>query len=348
MKKVLSFLVITSGLLVFVFYFGGYKYNWPSPQVPGFMEANISEARSKIQEMAPGVNFKYKVHEANKSYMLDRNGICTATESRPLDENGITMLKYRGAVYYHPVNTAQCGLIAYNIFISSGSYREEVIRNARKLIDMQDADGAFRYPFAWTYYLYGRDFPVGWTSAMAQAQAMSLFSRAYVITRDERYLFAGKKALDYLLTRTEDGGVMTTLKDLDPSLDDFIFFEEYVSFPANYTLNGYIYVLFGLHDWANLEVDDFFGAKKAKYFFKEGVITLKKILKYYDMGGATSYDLGYITFGKPSKVPANYHFLHVMQLNAIYEITGEAVFKETRDKWKSYIDIPYSFDVAAH
>lgn len=336
-RKYLSFFGVMILFVISFFVYEHTKNNWPEKKIPDFMRENIDIANEKIKEISEKVEFKYKEHQANGKYMLDSQGICQSTEARPLDEKGITMLKYRGGVYYHPVNTAQCGLSAYNVYLDSNEHADEVIKNADKLIEMQDKDGALRYPFAWTYYLYGKDFPVGWTSAMAQAQAMSLFSRAYLISENDKYLFAGKKALDYLLTTTDKGGVMTTLKDLDPTLDEYIFFEEYVSDPANYTLNGYIYVLFGLHDWANLEnIDDFYGSKKAEENFKKGIDTLKKILDYYDMETATAYDLGYMTFEKPSKVPPNYHFLHVMQLDALYQLTKEKLFKETRDKWLSY------------
>ncbi len=127
---------------------------------------------------------------------------------------------------------------------------------------------------------------------------------------------------------------MTTLADLDPNLSEFIFFEEYVSEPANYTLNGYISALLGLYDWAHLPREFDVGQGIAKNYFNEGIETLRKILPYYDMGGISTYDLGYITFdvNQPNISPI-YHGVHIYLLHAVHSITGDLIFKEYRDRW---------------
>lgn len=315
--------------------FNGHKDHWPKVDIPDFMSEPTNIGLAKLAKISP--EFEYATHDAAGAYISRGAGtICKPTERRPFDEDGITMLIYRDQAYYHPVNTAQCGLSAYAWHIAGNDGEASVRLHADKIISMQDEIGALRYPFAWNFYLSGEDFPVGWTSAMAQGQAMSLLARAYRLTSDEKYLEAGKKALDYLLTPVEQGGVMTTMAELDLSLDDFIFFEEYASTPASYTLNGYMFVLLGLYDWSQLDAVEGYGKSLAAEYFARGINTLKHILPYYDVGGITSYDLGYITFKKPSKVNAAYHMLHGMQLNVMYEITGEPKFKEYSERWIGY------------
>lgn len=266
---------------------------------------------------------------------------CKPTEDKPFDEHGVPMLIWKGQAQYHPVITAQCGLSAFTLtFLEAGDGREQIRLMADKLIDLQDDRGAFRYPFAWRHYLAGNDLQPGWPSAMAQGKAMSLLARAYMMFGDERYLAAGRKALGFMLLQTRYGGVMTTLADLHPSLSDFVFFEEYVSDPANYVLNGYIFALIGLYDWSQIPPEIDADQDRAKHYFDEGIKSLTHILPYYDLGNVSSYDLGYITFKKRSKVKPGYHMLHIMQLNVLYKITGEPVLKVYADRWWGYVQNP--------
>lgn len=317
------------------------KPNWPVVSIPKYMAAAKAKGLKMLAEMPIGPIFYYYNHDPHGAY-LERGKAkpCEPSETRPFDDAGVTMTFYRGEQHYHPVRTAQCGLYAYTWSLAGNDGEALVRLHADKLINMQDERGAFQYMYAWRFYLAGEDFPAGWASAMSQGQGLSLFARAYRMTGDEKYLRAGKKALAYMLTPVEQGGVMTTMAALDPSLDDFIFLEEYPSTPPNYTLNGYIFALIGLYDWSKVEAGDF-GQDRAADYFKDGVATLTNILPYYDMGGITSYDLGYLTFPKPSKVSAGYHVLHVQLLHTLFEITREPKLKEYEEKWMAYLP-PYS------
>lgn len=128
---------------------------------------------------------------------------------------------------------------------------------------------------------------------------------------------------------------MTTMADLDPSLDGYVFFEEYVSTPSNYVLNGYMFALFGLYDWSKVEAGDH-GQDRAADYFERGIETLTHVLPYYDIGGISSYDLGYITFKAKPKAKHGYHQLHTRQLHVLYNLTGEPKLREYELKWVAY------------
>ena len=164
--------------------------------------------------------------------------------------------------------------------------------------------------------------------------ALSVFSRAYHVTGDERFLQAGDRALDFLVTPVSEGGVMDALGDVDPSLAGDIMFEEYVAKPSGHTLNGFMGSLLGLYDWSQVKTSR---ANQARSYFDRGVESLKRILPYYDIGGFTAYDLGYITYGKKPYVNPSYHSVHVYVLHALASITGDAELYKYEKLWASYV-----------
>lgn len=299
------------------------KPNWPAVSIPKDMDAGRAKGVKALAAMPVGPTMQYYQHEADGLYL--HRGPFVPCKPGQDEMRGVP----------HPSRVAHCGLRAYGVMLQTKGTADEVRHYADRLISLQDETGAFRIGFAWEHYLNGTS-RAGWASALTQGRGMSLLARAYHATGDEKYLQAGEKALDFMLTPVDQGGVMTTMAAIDPSLKDFIFLEEYATTPASYTLNGYIFALIGLYDWSKVEAGDN-GQGRAGGYFKRGIATLTNILPYYDLGGVTSYDLGYLTFNKPSKVSAAYHILHVQQLHTLYKITREPKLKEFEDKWTAYL-----------
>lgn len=320
-------------------FFRSSKEVWPTfPVPPGTQERMEKRAEERLK--AP-VKFedRLKRHTAFGDYLNYGVSKCKENEKSRKDEAGVMRKDMGGEFHYHPVLAAQCGLMAYGGYLRNGVDEGETVLYADNLISLQTEDGAYRYPFAYNYYLTKKDLPAGWTSAMAQGQAMSLMARAFIKTGDRKYIDSGTRALDYLLTPVDQGGVMTTLSDLHPSLSRYVFFEEYVSEPANYTLNGYMFTLLGLYDWS--QIDPAVDAKQdiAAQYFAKGMETLVKILPYYDMGELTAYDLGYITFAPVvPNMPNRYHGVHIYLLHALHSVTQDARLKSFEAKWAGYLD----------
>jgi heparosan-N-sulfate-glucuronate 5-epimerase len=261
-----------------------------------------------------------------------------------VDDEGFPLVRYGDGYHYNPVTLAQQALAEYS---RKDGPSERFLRVADRLIAAQGGDGALRYDFPFLKYATGEMYQPGWVSGMAQGQALSVFARAYFLTGDDRYKIAGDAALTFMLRPFEEGGVLGNLEGLaklglvDKGSAEAPFIFEYPQTPAVYTLNGFMFSLQGLSDWADLT-----GSSIAKLAFEQNLNTLTKILPLYDLGSFTSYDLSFQTVplglsGKrrlPHINPA-YHAVHIEQLWALHAVTGLDDLAITADRWHSYIGI---------
>jgi hypothetical protein len=253
-----------------------------------------------------------------------------------LDENGIPMSVYGPKFHYNPVTVAQYALSLYGRILLGYKSRDQFIRACEKLISMQDSSGAFRFYFDYPGPA-GITYASGWVSSLAQAHALSVFSRAYKLTNNNKYLKAGNLALFYMTIPV--GGVQGILKGFSPDLDKYIFFEEYPSNPNLYTLNGFVLTILGLYDWWLLNPVEKSGNHAiAKEYFTKCMITLRYMLPMYDAGGYSVYDLSHITFNSSPAVNVGYHKLHIELLAAIYSITKDEWINYYKKLWMSYVD----------
>ncbi len=256
------------------------------------------------------------------------------------DEQGLPLKRYSNGYHYNPITIADFGLVQYGKYLNTqdGTTLSLFYTVAEKLITMQDAKGALRYPFEYTYYLTGETFEKGWVSGMAQNQALSVYARAYHLSNDEKYLNAGNSALSFMLTPIENGGTLDSLKDIHLSLHNYPFIQEYIVNPGSFTLNGYMFILLGLYDWWQVKPDEVEGSHAiARDYFTKGIVVLEKILPYYDIGGFSSYDLGFITHKQNPKILPSYHAGHIYLLHALASITNSQVLKDYENLWSSYI-----------
>lgn len=251
------------------------------------------------------------------------------------DSDGIPLVSWFSTFYYNPVAICQYALSQHGKYLQGENTKQNVLNCADFIVDNIKLDGSLRYPIEYYHY---QSLNPGWTSSMAQGQALSLLGRAYMLSHDLKYINAGNKVFNYLLTPVSKGGVMDTLEFLDPSLKDYIFFQEYITTPPTYTLNGFIYTLIGLYDWSSLPPEaNTLNSTVAGQYFNKGLSTLKIVLPYYEIGGFTSYDLMYITANRQPTSSDFYHSVHIEQLDALYYITKDPFFNNIRDMWKSYV-----------
>lgn len=262
------------------------------------------------------------------------------SERLQLDEEGIPKVRQQDEFHYNAVTVAQYALSTFGEYRRGQSSSEPFIKATDKLIDMMSEDGAFRYSFPWHNGNTGEVYEKGWISAMAQGHALSCFSRAYYLTKDPKYIEAGKKVYSFLILDKLQGGAMTSLGDLDERLSDKIFFEEYVSNPSSYTLNGYMFTLLGIYDWKILTetYPDLVGENSAGKVFSDGIESLCYIIHLYDVGGFTNYDLGYMSFDVEPRLIPGYHAIHIELLHNLYSITQVPRLKEYEERWIEYIE----------
>jgi hypothetical protein len=313
---------------------------WPTRITKPEYKAMVAQAIKKYKIPIKPL-YDYRLHLQNYSTTADYlNWGVTRNFSKGsnviLDSNRVPKVKYGKNFYYNPVTVSQYALHLYGRQLRGENVINLFLKAVERLLSMQDPLGAFRYPFAYNYFL--KPYKAGWVSGMAQGQALSVLARAYYLTKEEKYLSRGNSALNFLLLPVERGGVMDTMEHLHPSLKNYIIFEEYPIKPASFTLNGFLFTLLGLYDWWKIEpsMNSEFSSISCSNFEK-GIDTAQRILGYYDIGGYTTYDLSHIVYKRAPKVAGFYHAIHIYQLHALYSITGEHNFHRYEKLWTSYI-----------
>lgn len=165
----------------------------------------------------------------------------------------------------------------------------------------------------------------GWASAYAQGYGLSVLCRAYQQTNRKCYLELAEKVLNSFNYNYKFGGI-TSIDN-----DGNYWYLEYPADPPGYVLNGMIFGLFGIWDYYRLTK-----SSKAELYFNRGIATLKKNLEKYDKGYWSAYDLEYRTCAG-----YNYHKnVHIPQLDALFNITGEPIFKEFADRFRDDLKEP--------
>lgn len=221
------------------------------------------------------------------------------------------------------------GLEQYGNYIETEdkSYYEKAKLQADYLLDVQDkATGDFYYNFDFKVGGTNQTMHAPWTSAMAQGQVISLLSRIYHISNDERYLKAAEMAMKPLTVDVKDGG-------LRADFFGYTYYEEYPTIPASYTLNGFMFTLIGLHDLYSVTENE-----KAKKLYDDGIKTLEFCLPFYDSTGISLYHLGHLTDQKlPLHYSEKYHNIHIAQLKIINKFENNDVFKYYSERWEGYV-----------
>ncbi|XP_014210842.1 D-glucuronyl C5-epimerase [Copidosoma floridanum] len=170
----------------------------------------------------------------------------------------------------------------------------------------------------------------GWYSSMGQGHAISLLSRAYYNSGDEKYLQAAVRGLRPFRVASNKGGVAAYF------LDKYVWYEEYPTVPSSFILNGFIYSLIGLYDLKSIASGE--DAEEAQKLFDQGMNSLKNMLTLFDTGSGTTYDLRHFTLRTaPNLARWDYHSTHVNQLLLLNTIDSDLIFSTTAERWIDYM-----------
>ena len=245
--------------------------------------------------------------------------------SAQLDENGIALANGK----YNAVTISQYGLNAYGRYITEKNeeYLEVAIKQADFLLEMQDKETG-NYYYDYDYAVYGSDevLKAPWNSAMAVGNTLSLLTRIYYVTNDEKYLDAAINSLKPLTLDVEDGGLVSYLFGHK-------FYEEYPTNKGNFALNGFMFTLIGLYDFYTVT-----GNQLAGRLYNDGIDTLTFALPFYDSVGISLYHLSHLFYdNQPIHYSDKYHVIHIGQLELLYQLEKEEIFKYYIDRWTSYV-----------
>jgi hypothetical protein len=175
-----------------------------------------------------------------------------------------------------------------------------------------------------------RDKLIGpWYSGLAQGQGISVLVRAYKETKLDKYKNAAFQAFEVFKAPTNAGGVNYN----DKSGLNWI--EEYIVHPPTHILNGFMWSLWGVYDYAIQFEDD-----EALNLFNNYKKTIIKKLESYDTGYWSLYEHS----GTRFKMIASsfYHKLHIVQLRVMYLLTSENNFIVMADRWADYFTNPFN------
>ena len=251
-----------------------------------------------------------------------------------LDANGVPMIFYNGSYFYNPLTVSLYCLSEHGKFLKGiEPDLSKFWAGVDKLLELQQPDGSFQYTFEWFYL---QPFHPPWTSGMAQAVSLSVFTRAWNLSRDAKYLTAGDRAFNFMSIPVSSGGDTQDFHFLDPSLVHRTFPDEMPMLSqSGYILNGFMYSMLGLYDWSSVPSST---ASAAGQSFLRCVDTLDRILLYYDLGGFTAYDMRHVVLKMPPNVSGSYHAVHIELLHALGSITSDPTLAKYEMLWRSYVD----------
>ena len=233
------------------------------------------------------------------------------------------------------------------IQISSKADLQYFWQSVSYLSKSYDGIGGFPMPVARILPGYEKLEP-GWYGAMAQGHALSVFSRAYYLTKNPKYFDDILNVLQPFKIKSEDGGIKNYV------FGEFTWYEEYPMLPdGQFVLNGFMYSLVGLFDaylacsptadeYESVEFEGSISKSKekrlklddnviaischhtVKVLLNEGLTSLHKLLPLYDNGFGSNYDLRHVVNTDanpaPNRARWDYHFIHVTLLRLLSNI----------------------------
>ncbi len=226
---------------------------------------------------------------------------------------------------YNPITVCQYGLHHFNrhFRIEDEKSKEIFLAQANWLVDHAELGASDSFVWYYRFDLPFYKIKAPWISGMAQGEALSVLLRAHQLTGDEKYLKIAKGAWKIFHLKVEQGGIISNFPDGNPIVEEYPSTEFLTG-----VLNGFIFAIFGVYDFASYLNDE-----PPNHFFVQLVDSLKHNLYRYDCGYWSYYDLK-----PPLRLPSKaYHRLHIRQLSALYKISGDEQFKIFEDQWQNYL-----------
>ena len=270
----------------------------------------------KWANMLLGKSIHHVNQDEGKIYSIDKvrgyyNNLTEKVTRLNLNDNSIPKSRTdSGDEIYFSIEIFQYGLAAYDLFLLNNdtSMLHKSLACAEWALENQEKNGAWL-----TFDFDNPDHPY---SSMAQGEGISLLMRVYLSSNDDRYLEAASRALQFMLCPIENGGT-TKYKGKN------VYFYERTGDPL--VLNGWIFSYWGLLDFWKVTKDE-----QAREILDKTLKAMIHDLPSYDTGYWSKYDAGKMICSP------FYHKLHIAQLNVMYDLTGEIVFKQYADKWAQY------------
>ena len=285
------------------------------------------------------LSFWYEQPQINESAFADRLGYFMRFQGKaayrgPFDRDGVPLLDYRGDIgrQHNPIAIAQYGLARFNRWVDDrqSSDDERAWRAvANWLVSAMRPNAAgvpvWMHDFDWPYR---EVLKAPWYSGLAQGNGLSMLVRAARVTGEERFAQAADAAFASLRRDVSDGGVLVTDGEGD------LWIEEYLVSRPSHILNGFIWALWGVYDYAQWS-----GSAEAGDIWQRCIRTLERRLGEFDTGWWSLYEA---RDGRDEMLASRYyHQLHITQLRVLQRLTGKPFFADVAARFESYLDNPH-------
>jgi heparosan-N-sulfate-glucuronate 5-epimerase len=247
----------------------------------------------------------------------------------PIDPQGIPLYDQNDGVFrYNAIIIAQYALALVPGALEGDEESRRVLETqADWLVKNQEGSGPQKG--FWLQRFDNRKYPKlrnPWVSALSQGNALSALLRAHEILCKQDYFTAAESAFQAIRLPLSQGGVLW-------EEGEDLWLEEYPFSPPGHVLNGAIYALFGVLDYARVS-----GDAQAWKIWERGAGTVARHLPAFDTGFWSLYELG-----APELTSLHYHKnIHLPQLQAFFLLTGDPAVEGILRRWRRYLFNPWS------
>lgn len=234
------------------------------------------------------------------------------------DERGIPLTLRPEGRFAHPTLAAQYALANMTAVARGDQARLERVGTLLDwLVEVQARNGLWLFPFDNPKYPWLR---APWASGLAIGNALSALLRGSQLLGHDRYRESSERAYDALHHADNE---------LCLERDGELWYEEYPAEPPLHVLNGHVYTLLGVADYARVT-----GDAEADARWRRAAATTAAHLADFDLGYWSAYDLRW-------REPVTLHYqknIHVPQLRILAALTGDETVAAVADRWERYLN----------
>jgi D-glucuronyl C5-epimerase C-terminus len=242
------------------------------------------------------------------------------------NDRNIVMCRSDSALHYNPLMSAHYALVCYNDYLKSqnpkviSAFWTQVNHLEKEILGTE-----YKYYYEWqghTFY-----------SGITQSILASLFMRAFVLTKDEKWSHLAYNTLKQIFVPIEAGG------NLMFDTEGYVWIEEYPRLgKLVMVLNGYLYGIICVYEYLALCKND----PELNIYCLQMTEALFKNLHHYKFGKYTRYSRFEKTFENIDYEGRNYFlFKHLYELteNKAFEILMNDSYRQI--DWKSFYRFYY-------
>jgi heparosan-N-sulfate-glucuronate 5-epimerase len=252
-----------------------------------------------------------------------------AAYAGPFDAAGVPLLDYRGDIgrQHNPIAIAQYGLARFNCWCNTADDADRAAwLTVAHWLTRELKPNAHGVP-VWFHHF---DFPyrqllkAPWYSGLAQGSGLSLLVRAAQATDNVTFAESAHRAFQSFERSVSDGGVLVE------DARGHVWIEEYLVDPPSHILNGFIWALWGVYDYARWT-----GRAEAEKLWKTCLRTLEARLGDFDTGWWSLYESS--AGATPMLASRYYHTLHITQLRILHRLSGVETFAARADRFEAHL-----------